>query len=53
MVAMIAARCDIPYNQTLKVISGIREVVYSNGSHTQLECTKEHRELMEKLKIEL
>ena len=53
MVAMIAARCDIPYNQTLKVISGIREVVYTNGSYTHAEYTKEQRELIEKLKIDL
>ena len=30
MVAMIASKCDIPYSQALKIISGIREVVYSN-----------------------
>ena len=37
MVAIIAARCDIPYNQALKIISGIREAVYSNGSHSHVE----------------
>ncbi len=36
----------------MKVISGIREVVYANGSHGHVEYTKEQRELIEKLKIE-
>ena len=53
MVAIIAAKCDISYNQALKVMSGIREVVYSNGSHSHVEYTKEQRELIEKLKIDL
>ena len=53
MVAMIASKCDIPYSQALKIISGIREVVYSNGSHAHVEYTKEQRELIEKLKIDL
>ena len=53
MVAMMASKCDIPYNQALKIMSGIREVVYSNGSHSHVEYTKEQRELIEKLKIDL
>ncbi len=53
MVAIIAAKCDTTYNQALKIISGIREVVYANGSHAHVEYTKEQRELIEKLKIEL
>ena len=53
MVAIIAAKCDISYNQALKVMSGMREVVYSNGSHSHVEYTKEQRELIEKLKIDL
>ncbi len=52
-VAITAAKCNTTYNQALKVISGIREVVYANGSHELVEYTKEHRELIEKLKIEL
>ena len=50
---MIASRCDIPYRQAPKIISGIREVVYSTGSHAHVEYTKEQRELLEKLKIVL
>ena len=53
LVAIIAERCGIPYNQVLKTISGIREVVYSDGSHYHAEYTKEQRELLEKLKIDL
>ena len=53
MAAIIAARCDIPYDRVMKTISGIREVVYSNGSHSHVEYTKEQRELLEKLKIDL
>ncbi|MCL5730922.1 MAG: hypothetical protein M1605_02225 [Candidatus Thermoplasmatota archaeon] len=53
MAAIIAARCSIPYDRVMKTISGIREVVYSNGSHSHVEYTKEQRELLEKLKIDL
>ena len=53
MAAIIAARCSIPHDRVMKTISGIREVVYSNGSHSHVEYTKEQRELLEKLKIEL
>ena len=53
LVAMIAPRCNMPYNQALKVISGIREVVHSNKSYTHVEYTKEQRKLIEKLKIDL
>jgi hypothetical protein len=37
----------------LETISGIREVAYSNGSHSHVEYMKDQRELLEKLKIEL
>ena len=53
LMAIIAEKCGISYNQVLKTISGMREVVYSDGSHSHAEYTKEQRELMEKLKIEL
>ena len=53
LVAIIAEKCGISYNQVLKTIPGIREVVYSDGSHSHTEYTKEQRELLEKLKIEL
>jgi transposase len=53
MVVIIAEKYGISYNQVLNTISGIREVVYSNGSHSHAEYTKEQRELLEKLKIVL
>jgi transposase len=53
LVAIIAEKCGISYNQALNTMSGIREVVYSNGSHSHAEYTKEQRELLDKLKIVL
>ena len=53
MIAIMAAKCNTTYNQVLDTISGIREVVYVNGSHAHAEYNKEQRELLEKLKIEL
>lgn len=53
MVAIIVVRYDTSYDQVLKVTSGIREVIYSNGSHSHLEYTNEQRKLIEKLKIGL
>lgn len=50
---MIAERRGVSYNQVLKTTSGIREVMYSDGPHSHSEYTKEQRELLEKLKIEL
>ena len=53
MVAIIASVCGLTYNQTLETLSGMREVVYSTGTHAHVEYTKEQRELLEKLKLEL
>lgn len=53
MVAMMASKCDILYNQAPKIISEMSEVVYSNRSHTHVKYTKEQRKLIEKLKIDL
>ena len=53
LIAIIAAKCNITYNQAVNIISGIREVVYANGSHAHVEYTKEQGELIEKLKIGL
>jgi hypothetical protein len=50
MIAIIAAKCGISYNQALKTKSGIRKVVHPNGSHFPVEYTKEEREMMEKLR---
>ena len=51
--AIIAKRCGIPYDRVMKTISGIREVVYSNGSHSHKEYTREQKELHKKFKFEL
>ncbi len=53
MVSIAAHRCGITYNQALETLSGIREVVYSTGLHAHVEYTKDQRELLEKLKLEL
>ncbi|EQD67125.1 transposase (IS4), partial [mine drainage metagenome] len=53
MVAIIASVCGITYAQALETLAGIREVIYSTGSHSHVEYTKDQRELLEKLKVEL
>ena len=53
IMAMIASRSGFTYQQTGKIISGIKEVVYTNGSHSVVELTKEQKELLEKISIEL
>ena len=53
ITAMAASRCGLSYAETEKVMSGIREVVYTNGSHSPVELTKEQKSLLEKLSIEL
>ena len=53
LIAIIAEKCDISYNQTLYTISGMEDVVSSDGSHSHADYTKERREFLEKLKIEL
>ena len=53
MVAIIASVCGITYNQAMDTLSGIREVIYTTGSHAPVEYTKDQGELLEKLKLEL
>ena len=53
ILAMIASRSGFTCQQTEKIISGIKEIVYTNGSHSVVELTKEQKELMEKISIEL
>ena len=43
MMGMIAHRCEPSYAETERILSGIREAVYSNGSHTSVELTKGER----------
>jgi transposase len=52
MIVIMAVKCNTTYSKLLETISGIREVVYANGSHAHVEYTKEQRELLEKLRIE-
>ncbi len=53
MVKMIASECSLTYDETVKALSGIREVVYSNGHHAPAELTGEQKAIVEKLSIEL
>ena len=53
ILAMIASRSGFTYQQTEKSISGIKEIVYTNGSHSVVELTKEQKELLKKISVEL
>ncbi|OWP57474.1 MAG: hypothetical protein B2I17_00750 [Thermoplasmatales archaeon B_DKE] len=50
---VIAHRCDLSYEETERILSGIKEVVYNNVSHAPVELTKEQKTLLGKLSIEL
>ena len=52
IIAMIAYRCGLTYNRTLETKRGIKEVIYTNGSHSTVELTKDQKRLLEKLSIE-
>lgn len=41
MMWMIANRCGLYHSETERITSGIKEFVYSNGSHATEELTKE------------
>ena len=43
IMEMIASRSGFTYQQTEKILSGIKEIVYTNGSHSVVELTKEQR----------
>lgn len=53
VMTMIASRFGFTYQQTEKIISCIKDVVQTKGSHFDVEPTKESKELMEKISIEL
>jgi len=53
LLAIIAEKCRILYNQALNTISGMRQVVYSSRAHAPVEYTKEQKEILEKLKPKL
>ena len=50
---MIASWSGFTYQQTEKIISGIKEIVYTNGSRSVVQLIKEQKELLEKISIEL
>jgi hypothetical protein len=43
VMAMIVSTCGLTYGETEKIMSGIREVVYTNGTHSVVELTKEQK----------
>ena len=51
--AMIASMSGMTYQQTGKIISGIKEVEYTKGSHYVVKVKKEQKEILEKISIEL
>lgn len=53
IVATIAAMTGMTYQQTWKNISGIKEIIYTNGSHYVVKLTEEPGQLVEKISIEM
>jgi transposase len=53
ILAMMTSMTGMTYQQTEKILSDIKEVVYTNGSYSVVELTKEQKELLEKISIEL
>ena len=53
IIAMMAHRCGKTYDETVEILSGIKEVQYTNGLHSPVELTRDQKELLEKLSIEL
>ncbi|MFG1556183.1 MAG: hypothetical protein AAE985_06975 [Thermoplasmataceae archaeon] len=50
---MTAHRCELSYGEKERILTGMREVVYTTASHAPVELTKEQKSLLEKLSIEL
>ena len=53
IIAIMAHRCGKTYDETVEILSGIKEVKYTNGLHSPVELTRDQKELSEKLSIEL
>ena len=53
IIAMIASRCGLTYNKVVETMKGIKEVVYTNGTHSTVELTKDQKMMLEKISIEL
>jgi len=53
MMRIITHKSNLSYAETERILSGINEVVYSNGSHATVELTKEQKTLLEKISIEM
>ncbi|MGP6219778.1 hypothetical protein [Caldiplasma sukawensis] len=50
---MIAYRYELTYSKTMEAMRGIKGVVYTSGSHSTIELTKDQKALLERLSIEL
>ena len=53
LLKMIANSQDLSYSDAFRILSGIREVVYKNRSHSLVELTREQKSLLERLSINL
>jgi predicted transcriptional regulator len=53
IMAMIAPRSGFTYQQADNIISCLKRVAYTNGSHSVVELTKKQKEFLEKIFIEL
>ena len=53
IIQIIGSRTGLSYNQVIKLLSGIKELVYSDGSHSVVELTKEQRDFLKKLSIKM
>ena len=55
IIAMIDSRCGLTYNKVVETMKGTKEVVYTNGSQSTVELTKDQKimkMMLEKLSIE-
>jgi len=46
LLAIIACKCGISYNQAPNTISGMRVVVYSSGAHSPVEYPRDQKEIL-------
>ena len=53
IIAMMAHRCGKTYDETVEILSGVKEVKCTNGLRSPVELTRDQKELLEKLSIEL
>ena len=53
IMPMMASMTEITFRQTERILSNIKGVIYTNGAHSVVELTKEQKELLERISIEL